>query len=735
VCGNGVVESGEDCDEGGTCIGGDNAGASCTSESQCSGQGVCIAGANTLQACDTDADCPWSQCVHCKVFGGVTVPNSGGKTCAANCTFESNVTQNLVAGIVTGGSGHYGVLPGTSTSFVHATGSTANAGLPPLALAGQQVFAVGKLRNNMIPMRMGQAGMPNPTPVGIVGATPGSSAIAVGALSCACVRAVEDMTCGGVLTEKDGTAATDCTTGTIAGTCSGDAGIVCYENDPGGINGNDCFEPVPPTPTPQPPPTVGAKTKTPTKRPTPTFGATWTPVPAGTCVVPDPCAGQKPCTYVHGAGNSATGIVGCNGLDANNLYTTQVDSDTSPPAPPTPPPGSGPPVVQLRNACECTTGSDCVGPQTCNADGRCACTTLGSPLTITFDHTLLSFNSCSKAAGVSAGKSLTAAVAALSETSNYSRLTLVLAGDLVTIPDGDIIDCNFTINSNATNPIPLLFYDAELIDNQSNEFFPTGTNGTIWVGATPTATPTNNPTPTNTPAGPLIAIGNATGDPGAQVSVAISLTKQGANIVAVTGNSDCHAGETCVCPAGNMYNPLFPQGSPVRCATPNTGECIYYTGCEESSDCPVPLVCRSGPPGSVVLVNSTAIGLVPSGDSLCSVSPKTVIQFPATGFYAAYGLDGKWCTDDDPQVSRGTVQTLPTLSGFSAGTLSNIFDPNNPANILALGPFVQTGQTVDCSALLAPTPSVSGMGVGGAFTALNQPILGDTCTTNVQWAQ
>src|SRR5262249_24351009 len=34
TCGNGVVEPGEDCDNGGTCVGGTNAGTHCTAESQ-----------------------------------------------------------------------------------------------------------------------------------------------------------------------------------------------------------------------------------------------------------------------------------------------------------------------------------------------------------------------------------------------------------------------------------------------------------------------------------------------------------------------------------------------------------------------------------------------------------------------------------------------------------------------------------------------------------------------------
>jgi hypothetical protein len=131
-----------------------------------------------------------------------------------------------------------------------------------------------------------------------------------------------------------------------------------------------------------------------------------------------------------------------------------------------------------------------------------------------------------------------------------------------------------------------------------------------------------------------------------------------------------------------------------------------------------------------VLVNSTAIGLTPSGLSACTLPTRT----PAIGLKAAYGRDHKWCTDDDPQTSRGTVQTLPTLSGFSSAIVTNNYDETYP-DFKTLGPFTQTGQVVDCSALLAPTPSVSGMGVGGAFTALNQANLYNTVTTNVQWAQ
>ena len=78
ICGNGIIEAAEDCDDGGTCIGGTNAGTHCTAESECRGNGVCIGGSKRETACAAAGDCPGGSCVHC-------VPQ-GGDGCAANCT-------------------------------------------------------------------------------------------------------------------------------------------------------------------------------------------------------------------------------------------------------------------------------------------------------------------------------------------------------------------------------------------------------------------------------------------------------------------------------------------------------------------------------------------------------------------------------------------------------------------------------------------------------------------------
>lgn len=62
VCGNGVIEDPEQCDDG----------------------GICVGGSNDLAECTSPGDCPGGRCT---VVGGQ--PTSGGGTCSANCTLET----------------------------------------------------------------------------------------------------------------------------------------------------------------------------------------------------------------------------------------------------------------------------------------------------------------------------------------------------------------------------------------------------------------------------------------------------------------------------------------------------------------------------------------------------------------------------------------------------------------------------------------------------------------------
>jgi predicted outer membrane repeat protein len=196
VCGNGSVEPGEDCDDGGTCIGSSNAGTACTAETECLGTGVCVAGSRVGVACDpTGANaCPGSTCRKC-------VP-SGGDGCAANCTTETDVPFYLVPGE----QGENSIVAGTSSVFLHG-----EVIMAPLPLSGSQMLTVGKERDGQIP-------------VVIKAATVHFARIPASSVWCQCIRAIAAKTCGGTWLEADGvTPSLDCTPGYTAGdsVCAG----------------------------------------------------------------------------------------------------------------------------------------------------------------------------------------------------------------------------------------------------------------------------------------------------------------------------------------------------------------------------------------------------------------------------------------------------------------------------------------------------------------------------------
>lgn len=228
VSGNGKLDAGEDCDVGGICIGGTNAGTACTSEAGCQGTGVCLAGTKQEFVCAVDADCPGSKCVHCVTFGGRAIPNDLSHTCAANCTFEQSVAVKLEPG---DGLGH------GSGAIVHS--ELVPGQVLPIPLSGTQTLVIGKARNGIIPLVIPASSVQFPQ-------------VDVGGAFCACVRGVAQMTCGGTLFEANGLPATICT----------------------------------------PLYTVGDSVCT---------------------------AVGKPCAFVNGVGNSASGVIGCAGLSGVNL--------------------------------------------------------------------------------------------------------------------------------------------------------------------------------------------------------------------------------------------------------------------------------------------------------------------------------------------------------------------------------------------------------------------------------
>jgi hypothetical protein len=189
VCGNGVTESPETCDDGGTCIGSSNAGTACTADDQCPGNGICEEGTKQFFACASNADCPDGRCVRCKTFGG--------DGCAANCTTETDVTMTLLPGVVQG----LNIKQGTSGAVVHSDLLTI-----PLPLSGTQVLTIGQKGSDghvTAIIRANSIQFPR---------------IPVSSIACACMRGIAAKTCGGTLYDIDGlTPSEDCTPGPTDG--------------------------------------------------------------------------------------------------------------------------------------------------------------------------------------------------------------------------------------------------------------------------------------------------------------------------------------------------------------------------------------------------------------------------------------------------------------------------------------------------------------------------------------
>ncbi len=205
VCGNGVAEEGEECDDGGICVGGPRAGQQCTDEAMCEAGGACLGGPRDGTQCTSNLDCPFGQCVRCRPFGG--------DGCAANCTKEMDVPTKFVPGVVKGNE----LLPGTS-------GIVVNSGFLNIAIAvrGAQTWSIGKARDGKIP-------------VAVRASTVDFPRVSVAGLVCGCARGLPVKTCGGTLFEADGvTLSRDCTPILTAGDAECEGRFPCaYVNGPG----------------------------------------------------------------------------------------------------------------------------------------------------------------------------------------------------------------------------------------------------------------------------------------------------------------------------------------------------------------------------------------------------------------------------------------------------------------------------------------------------------------------
>lgn len=174
----------EECDDGGRCIGGANAGSACAAEDDCVGEGACFGGINDLRGCASDDDCAGSPCRKCRPYGG--------DGCAANCTAETD--QGCV------------LVPPSTDPFMIAGSRAVIAApvipLPPLPLEGSQILTVGTLREGSAPVVIKAAGVD-------------LAAIAVSTIACACARGAVARSCGGTTFDRNGAASRNCTPGFV----------------------------------------------------------------------------------------------------------------------------------------------------------------------------------------------------------------------------------------------------------------------------------------------------------------------------------------------------------------------------------------------------------------------------------------------------------------------------------------------------------------------------------------
>ena len=295
-----------------------------------------------------------------------------------------------------------------------------------------------------------------------------------------------------------------------------------------------------------------------------------------------------------------------------------------------------------------------------------------APLAYTFDPSALTFGGCLKAPGVSSGKSVNAAMP------SAGKITVVVSGDLVPLPDGDIVDCTFTIAASATGSTPLTFQSAAMSDDQFNDIDGTGTSGAVTVGS-------ETPTPTPPVGGPHITIGSANGAAGAQVTVPISLTKNGVNIVTIAPLAYTFDPNALTF-GGCLKAPGVSSGKSVNAAMPSAGKITVVV----SGDL-VPL-----PDGDIVdctfTIAASASGSTPLTFQSAAMSDDQFNDIDGTGTSGAVTVGSGTPPTPTPTVGAAGPQIAIGSANGAAGAqvTVSISLTKNGVNIVTIAPLAYT---------------------------------------------
>lgn len=175
-----------------------------------------------------------------------------------------------------------------------------------------------------------------------------------------------------------------------------------------------------------------------------------------------------------------------------------------------------------------------------------------------------------------------------------------------------------------------------------------------------------------------------------------------------------------------IHSSACQEGTGATCSTENSthvGRCngprvVTYSG-------------GQAPRGSVLMVNSSAIGLLEDGAACTTSKPMR----NGACLYADYGPDCLPCTDDD--VEQGTPSIAPTTSGTAEVA---IYDVNDSAGAAiedgatcggTTGCVTKvTGSLVDCDAIAADVNAPLRATLVTAFPSLDAAMVGDTLVTS-----
>ena len=121
-------------------------------------------------------------------------------------------------------------------------------------------------------------------------------------------------------------------------------------------------------------------------------------------------------------------------------------------------------------------------------------------------------------------------------------------------------------------------------------------------------------------------------------------------------------------------------------------------------------------------------GVANLGHALLTMANAIGIAGPCSDASDEYGVDGEFCTMDDPvsslpQYNRGAL----SLSVFGTDAVATIVNPADSDDFL--GPFGMEGAPFTCQA--DGSVDVSGGGIAAAFTACDSPNVGDSITPMV----